>query len=151
MAKQSPKYIPPSSDEFLEKFINYIMRRGKKSIARRSFNNALTIIKGRGYKDPVATFLRAVSNVSPLLAIKAKRIGGAVYQVPIEVSPSRQKMFAFTWILNAARDKKGAQFAKKLADEIIEAAEGAGTAVKKKEDTLRMAQANKAFAHFARY
>lgn len=151
MAKQAPKYVSPNSSELIEKFINYIMLDGKKSVARRIFSDSMGIIKTRGYKNPQETFEKAVRNVSPNLEVKAKRIGGSVYQIPVEVRPTRQRALAFRWILKAARDKKGTGLAKRLADEIVEACEGTGAAIKKKEDTFKMAQANKAFAHFARY
>lgn len=151
MAKKAPSYIPPSSNELMEKFINCIMKQGKKNIARDIFEESLEIVKARGYTNPKETFEKAMRNVTPALEIRPKRIGGSVYQIPIEVQPKRQISLAMRWILAAARDKKGVPMAKRLANEIIEACEGTGTAVKKKEDTFKMAQANKAFAHLARY
>lgn len=127
------------------------MLDGKKSVARRAFNDCLDIVKTKGYKNPLETFEKAVRNVSPMLEVKGKRVGGSVYQIPIEVPPKRQIALAFRWILNSARDKKGTPLAKRLANEIIEAFEGTGAAIKKKDDIFKMAQANKAFAHFARY
>jgi small subunit ribosomal protein S7 len=151
MAKASPKYTPADSNELIEKFINYIMLHGKKTIARTTFKNSMEIVKKRGYKNTAETFERAVRNVSPILEVKAKRVGGSVYQIPIEVPPKRQQALAFRWILKAAKSKKGSPLSKRLANELIEACEGTGEAVKKKEDVFRMAQANKAFAHLARY
>jgi len=151
MAKKAPIYIPVKSNELIEKFINYIMLGGKKTVARRTFNNCLEIIQSRGYKKPEEAFERAVRNITPTLEVRAKRIGGSIYQIPVEVQPKRQLSLALRWLLKAAKDKKGSPLAKRLADEIIEAYEGTGTAIKKKEDTFKMAQANKAFAHFARY
>ena len=151
MAKQAPQFTPEKSTELIEKFINYIMLHGKKSVARRIFSDSMEIIKTRGYKNPQETFEKAVRNVSPTLEVRAKRIGGSVYQIPVEVRQNRQQALAFRWILTAAKGKKGSPLAKRLADEFIEACEGTGTAIKKKEDTFKMAQANKAFAHFARY
>lgn len=143
--------MPEQSNAQLETFANYIMQGGKKNVARTILNDAFEIIKNRGYQSPVETFQRAISNVTPLLEVRAKRVGGSVYQVPVEVSPKRQIALTFRWILGAARDKSGSPLAKRLANEIIEAAEGTGSAVKKKEDVFKMAQANKAFAHYARY
>lgn len=151
MAKQAPKYTPSNSNTLIEKFINYIMLDGKKTVARTIFKDAMEIIKKRGYKNTAEAFERAVRNVAPILEVKAKRVGGSVYQIPIEVPPKRQQALAFRWIMKAAKSKKGSNFSKRLANEIIEACEGTGEAVKKKEDVFRMAQANKAFAHLARY
>jgi small subunit ribosomal protein S7 len=151
MAKKAPKFTPPKSTDLIEKFINYIMLHGKKSVARQIFGGSMEIIQKRGYKNPQEAFEKAVRNVSPSLEVRAKRIGGSVYQIPVEVRPKRQQALAFRWILGAAKDKKGTPLCKRLADEIVEACEGTGTAIKKKDDTFKMAQANKAFAHFARY
>ena len=123
---------------------------GKKNLARKIFKETLEII-GKQDKFPEKTFEKAVNNVKPNLEVKAKRIGGAVYQIPIEVKPSRQIALSFRWIINASRSRKGAKMAKKLADEIIAASNNEGAAIKKKEDTIKMALANKAFAHYARY
>jgi small subunit ribosomal protein S7 len=144
-------YIPEESSPLMEKFINYLMLDGKKSIARKIFNNTFKIVSKKVGGDPEKTFKGAVDNVKPRLEVKAKRIGGAVYQIPIEVKPHRQIALAFRWILKAARDKKGAGMAQKLANELIDASNKQGSAFKKKEDTHRMAEANKAFAHLARY
>lgn len=153
MSKRSPKFIPANSSAVNEKFINYIMERGKKSVARTIFNEALEIIKERkGPKiDPREVFEKALINVTPLLEVRPKRVGGAVYQVPIEVTPRRQEALSMRWILTATRSRKGKKMAEKLADELIEASEGLGAAIKKKDDVHRMAEANRAFAHFARY
>lgn len=151
MAKKAPKFTPAKSTDLIEKFINYIMLDGKKTTARRVFGDSMEIIQKRGYKNPQEAFEKAVRNVSPALEVRAKRIGGSVYQIPVEVGPKRQLALSFRWILNAARGKKGSPLSKRLADEIVEACEGTGSAMKKKEDTFKMAQANKAFAHFARY
>jgi len=151
MAKRSAQFTPKDSDELIEKFINYIMLHGKKSVARRVFTDSMEIIQKRGYKNPQQTFESAVRNVKPSLEVKAKRVGGSVYQIPVEVQPKRQVALAFRWILTAAKSKKGSELSKRLANELIEACEGTGAAVKKKDDVFKMAQANKAFAHFARY
>ena len=143
--------MPADSTPMMELFVNYIMLHGKKTTARRIFKDALGIIQQRGYKNTAETFERAVRNASPMLEVKAKRVGGSVYQIPIEVSPKRQLTISFRWILGAAKSKKGSPLAKRLANEFIEACEGTGEAIKKKDDVFRMAQANKAFAHLARY
>jgi len=134
-----------------EKFINYLMLDGKKSTARKIFNETLKIISKKTASDADKTFKTAIDTIKPQLEVKAKRIGGAVYQVPREVKPDRQLALAFRWLITAARGKKGSPMAQKLAGELMDAANGQGSAVKKKEDTHRMAEANKAFAHFARY
>lgn len=145
------EYIPTESSPIQEKFVNYIMLDGKKSTARKIFNNTLKLISKKTSADPEKVFKSALDNVKPKLEIKAKRIGGAVYQIPREVNPNRQISLAFRWIITAARAKKGASMHQKLANEIIDASNEQGSAFKKKEDTHRMAEANKAFAHLARY
>ncbi len=134
-----------------EKFINYLMLDGKKSTARRIFNETFKIISKKTSADPEKIFKAAIENVRPKMEVKAKRVGGAVYQVPREVPLGRQNALAFRWIINSARGKKGSAMHQKLANELIEASNEQGAAFKKKEDTHRMADANKAFAHFARY
>lgn len=151
MAQKRPTFIPEGSNPLQEKFINYIMKEGKKNIARRIFKETLQVLTEKGQKEPVKVFERAIENVKPTLEIRPKRIGGAVYQIPIEVKPGRQLMLSFRWILDSARGKKGSPMAKKLADELLNASNNEGNAIKKKEDTIRMAQANKAFAHYAKY
>ena len=149
--KKITKHIPADSSPLMERFINYIMLDGKKSTARKIFNETFKIISKKSSGDPEKTFKDAIANVKPQMEVKAKRIGGAVYQVPREVNPERQVALAFRWILKAARDKKGSPMAVRLSNELIDASNETGSAVKKKEDTHKMAQANKAFAHFARY
>jgi small subunit ribosomal protein S7 len=145
------KFIPEESSPIIEKFINYIMLDGKKSVARRIVNDTFKIIGKKTSADPEKIFKSALDNVKPRLEVKAKRIGGAVYQIPLEVTPGRQLALSFRWIIGAARDKKGANMSQKLANELIDASNEQGSAVKKKEDTHRMAEANKAFAHLAKY
>jgi small subunit ribosomal protein S7 len=132
------------------KFINYLMRDGKKTTAQMVVYGAFDIIAKKTEKDPVDTFENAVKNAMPSLEVKSKRVGGANYQVPIPVRGERRIALAFTWIITAARGKKGRPMADKLADELIAAAKNEGDAVKKKMDVQRMAEANRAFAHFAR-
>ncbi len=126
------------------------MKQGKKNVARKIFAQTLEIISKKE-KQPEKVFEKAIEMIKPTLEVKAKRIGGAVYQIPMEVKPGRQLTLACRWLMSAARDKKGTQMARKLADELMAASIGEGSAIKKKEDTLKMAQANKAFAHFAKY
>lgn len=153
MTKQSPKFVPAKSNQLNERFINYIMKDGKKTIARKSFNDAFKIIEEKqgGKVKAQEVFEKAITNVSPILEIKPKRVGGAVYQVPVEVPTERKQALAMRWILIAARSRKGKPISEKLAEELLEAAEGLGAAVKKKDDVHRMAEANRAFAHFARF
>ncbi len=131
------------------KLINQVMRKGKKTIARKIVYSAFNIIKTKTQKEPLEFFDLALKNTSPLLEVKPKRVGGATYQVPMEVKGDRKITLAFRWIINAAKSKKGKPMAEKLAEEIILAANNEGSAVKKKDDTHRMAEANRAFAHFA--
>jgi len=151
MKKKIKQYIPEDSSPVQEKFINYIMKQGKKSIARQIFVETLKMISKKTNNDPEKIFKAAIDNVKPAMEVKAKRIGGAVYQVPREVPQNRQTALAFRWIIEAARNRKGAPMATRLANELIEASNEAGSAIKKRDDTLRMAQANKAFAHLAKY
>ena len=137
-------------DVAVEKFINQVMRKGKKTIARKIVYGALDIVKTQSKKDPLEIFQKAIENTSPLLQVRSKRVGGATYQVPIEVKPKKRVSLAMKWILAAARAKKGKPMKVKLAEELLAAYKNEGAAVKKKEDTHRMAEANRAFAHFAR-
>ena len=131
------------------KFINRVMRRGKKTVARKIVYGAFEIIKEKTKKDPLEVFEKAIQNASPLLEVKPRRVGGATYQVPIEVKGERRTTLASRWIIQAAKSKKGRPMKEKLAEELILAAKNEGSAIKKKEDTHRMAEANRAFAHFA--
>ncbi|HYF13153.1 MAG TPA: 30S ribosomal protein S7 [Candidatus Paceibacterota bacterium] len=134
----------------VEKFINSVMWDGKKSTARKVVYDALELIKEKQKVDnPLEIFETAIRNVGPSMEIRSRRVGGANYQVPREVRPERKNALAFRWILIAARAGKGKPMAQKLADELIAASNNQGFAFKKKEDTHRMAEANKAFAHFA--
>jgi small subunit ribosomal protein S7 len=132
------------------KFVNYIMEKGKKNIARKIIYGMFDEIKERTKTtNPLEVFELALSNTAPNVEVRSKRVGGANYQVPVEVRPERRAALSMKWIIEAARSKKGAPMAKKLADEVIAASKNEGEAIKKKENTLRMAEANKAFAHFA--
>jgi small subunit ribosomal protein S7 len=151
MAQRVHRHIPEDSNPLQEKFINYIMLDGKKSIARTIFKDILLEIQAKGHKNPESVFEKAIQNVEPSMEVRPKRIGGAVYQIPMEVKPKRRVMLSFRWILSAARKDKGTGIAKRIAKQLLDAHEGIGGAVKKKEDTHKMAAANKAFAHYARY
>jgi small subunit ribosomal protein S7 len=135
----------------VSKMINKIMRGGKKRLAETLIYDALASAEAKGKQPAIEIFEGAIKNVAPAVQVKAKRIGGATYQVPMEVRGDRKIHLAMTWILGAARGKSGKAFAQLLADEFLNAFNNQGDAVKKREDTHRMAEANKAFAHFARY
>lgn len=139
---------PIYNEVLVTKLINYVLKRGKKNVARKLVYGAFDIIKEKTNKNPLEVFLKAVNNVKPMIEVRSRRIGGATYQVPTEVRPERQIALALRWIINFARDRKDKSFANKLAAEIIAASNNEGSSVKKKEDTHRMAEANKAFAHF---
>ena len=139
---------PVYNDKLVAKFVNYVMEKGKKGIAEKIFYGAMDIIKQRTKNDGLKIFEKAIENVSPSVEVKSKRVGGATYQVPIEVPKSRRFYLASHWLINAAVSRSGKPMSDKLASELISAANGEGGAVKKKDDTHRMADANKAFAHF---
>jgi len=129
-------------------FINSIMKKGKKSIAVRIMYGALDIVQDRMKRPPLEVMEEAMRNVSPVLEVKPRRVGGSTYQIPVEVPPDRQVSLAMRWLLAAARSRPGKSMAEKLANELMDAARGTGAAVKKKEDTYKMAEANRAFAHY---
>jgi len=129
-------------------FVNKVMHSGKKSTARSLIYGAMDIIAECTGKDPLDTFDQAIRNASPVIEVKPRRVGGATYQVPMEVEPARRLSLAMRWLLAAARSRPGKTFAQKLADELLDAAKNTGTAIKRREDTHRMADANKAFAHY---
>ena len=133
------------------KLINKIMRDGKKRLAETLVYNAFEIIETKTKQDPILVFEGAVKNVSPNVQVKSKRIGGANYQVPMEVRGDRKIHLAMTWMLTAARNKSGSGFDQRLAAELLDAFNNTGEAIRKREETHRMAEANKAFAHFARF
>jgi len=140
---------PQYSNIIVAKFINYVMRKGKKSVARKVVYKTFDLIQRQSQQEPLAVFDMAIKNVGPALEVKSRRIGGATYQVPREVRGERRLALTFRWIIGAAHSKKGKPMHIKLADEIIAASKNEGAAIKKKLDTHRMAEANKAFAHFA--
>jgi small subunit ribosomal protein S7 len=129
------------------KFINYVMESGKKSIAEKIVYGAIDILKEKTKKDPIDIFEKAIQNASPVLEVRSRRIGGAKYQVPVEVSKERRLALSMRWIIQAAREGKGSM-KERLAKELLETADNTGKAIKKKENVHRMAEANKAFAHF---
>ena len=147
-----PKRIPPADPIYssvdISKFINRIMRRGKKSIAEKIFYSSMTRIEEKTNEKPMDIFQKALTNSTPLLEVKARRIGGSTYQVPIEVKPDRGMALASSWLIAAAKNRHGKSFIDKLTTELIDASNGIGAACKKREDTHKMAEANKAFAHY---
>lgn len=145
------RYIKPDpkfNDVLVSKFINYLMWDGKKTASRKVVYEAFDLIEKRTKENPLEVFKKAVNNVQPLIEVRSRRVGGATYQVPMEVRPDRRIALAFRWLRNYSRDRKERSMAEKLAGELIAAAKGEGSSVKKKDDTHRMAEANKAFAHF---
>ena len=150
--KQAPKRsIKPETRfnrEDLAKFINYVMERGKKTTARKVVYDCLDIISEKTKLDALEVFEQGIKNVSPSVEIKARRVGGANYQVPIAVRPERSFTVGCRWLLTAAKARKGKPMAEKLAEELIAAYNNEGAAAKKKQDTYKMAEANRAFAHF---
>jgi small subunit ribosomal protein S7 len=147
------KFTDEDSSPLVEKFINVLMRGGKKNTARRVFKDMLGRIAklSDGKNTPEDIFELAINNVKPRVEVKAKRIGGSVYQIPVEVAPKRQQTLAIRWILANVRKGKGKPIAEKLASEIFAASKNEGSSIKKREDVQKMAEANKAYAHFARY
>jgi len=141
---------PVYNDLVAAKFINNIMEQGKKSIAERIFYDSIKIIQSKTKENGIELFKKALSNVAPFLEVKSKRIGGATYQVPTEVPEGRKMALAMRWLISFARSRKGRTMADRLAAEMIAASNSEGGAVKKREDTHKMAEANKAFAHFGR-
>ena len=139
-----PKY----KDIIVAKFMNHIMKDGKKSVAEKIVYGAFNKIDETGKTDPVELFKKALDTIGPMVEVKSRRVGGATYQVPIEVRPSRRQALAMRWLVEAARKRSEKSMDHRLAGELTDAAEGKGSAVKKKEDVHRMAEANKAFSHF---
>ena len=139
-----PKY----NSDLVTRFIGHITRKGKRSLAERICYRAFDIIAEKTGEDPLKVFKQALENTKPLLEVKSRRVGGSTYQVPVEVRPFRRVTLAMRWIINFARERKGKCMEEKLAAEILDAYNNTGAAVKKKEDTHKMAEANKAFAHY---
>ena len=132
----------------VSRFVNKLMYSGKKSTAQRCFYDALDLIESRSKRPGLDVFEQAVKNVTPILEVKPRRVGGATYQVPVEVRPERQLSLAIRWLIDTTRQRPGKTMAEKLASELMDAASNTGATIKKREDTHRMAEANRAFAHY---
>jgi small subunit ribosomal protein S7 len=139
---------PKFGNQDVTKFMNVLMFDGKKSVAEGILYGAFEQIEKKSGKNPLEVFIQALSNASPMVEVKSRRVGGANYQVPVEVRPSRRKALAMRWLRDAARNRGEKSMGQRLANELMEAAEGRGSAIKKREDVHRMAEANKAFSHF---
>jgi len=139
---------PKFNSVLLSKFMNMVMNNGKKSVAEGIVYGALEVIGDKGHGEPLEVLSKALENVQPRVEVKSRRVGGATYQVPVEVRSSRRVALAMRWVIEAARKRNERGMASKLAGELLDAFEGRGTAVKKREDTHRMAEANKAFSHY---
>ena len=146
---EQSRFDPKYNDPVVANTINNLLRRGKKSTAERVMYDALELVqKKSGGRDPIEVYALAIRNVSPAVMVKSRRVGGATYQVPIEVRQDRRLATAIRWLLMYSRERKGKSFAERFSDEIVEASENRGGAVKKKIDTHKMAEANKAFSHY---
>ncbi|MBT8401395.1 MAG: 30S ribosomal protein S7 [Rhodothermia bacterium] len=139
---------PIYNDQVVARFVNCVMVDGKKSVAERIVYDAFSVIEERTTEPGIDVFHKAINNVAPLVEVRSRRVGGATYQVPIEVRPERRTALAFRWIIQFSRGRNDKSMANRLAAELISASKGEGGAIKKKDDTHRMAEANKAFAHF---
>jgi small subunit ribosomal protein S7 len=139
---------PRYNSVVVSKFVNRMMWEGKRSVALRIVHGALGILQLKVEKEPLEVFLKAIDNVKPMVEVKSRRVGGATYQVPIEIRESRREALGMRWIIKAARDRSGRGMGDRLAAELLDAYNGTGTAFKKREDTHKMAEANKAFAHY---
>lgn len=147
--KRDIKPDPKFGNLVVARFINHLMERGKRSVAQKIIYDTFTLIETKAKKDPIRVFDAAIRNASPVLEVKARRIGGANYQIPIEVRGSRRETLAMRWIIDAAFSKKGKPMYRRLASELVDASNNTGVAMKKKQDMHRMAESNKAFAHYA--
>ena len=148
VAKRDVLPDPKFHNQVIAKFINHVMVSGKKAVAERIVYGALDRVNARDGADPVETFEKALDAIAPMVEVKSRRVGGATYQVPVEVRPSRRNALAMRWLVDSARSRSEKSMAARLAGELMDAADGRGSAVKKREDTHRMAEANKAFAHY---
>ena len=148
VAKREILPDPKYGNQTVAKFINHVMVSGKKSVAERIVYGALTRIEERDRRNPVETFEKALEEVAPFVEVKSRRVGGATYQVPVEVRPSRRNALAMRWLVDSARARSEKSMAARLAGELVDAAEGRGSAVRKREETHRMADANRAFSHY---
>ncbi len=148
VAKREILPDPKFGDITLAKFMNHVMVSGKKSVAERIVYGALDIVKERAGKDPIEVFNAALENIAPMVEVKSRRVGGATYQVPVEVRPSRRQALSMRWLVEFARSRGEKSMMQRLGGEIVDAAQGKGSAVRKREDVHRMAEANKAFSHY---
>ena len=139
-----PKY----KSSLISKFVNSLMYDGKKTVAEKIIYNALSLIENKNKTDPLKTFNDAVNNIKPNLEVRSRRVGGATYQIPVEVKTSRSMTLAMRWVVDAAKNRNEKDMGSRLAGELMDASENRGTAIKKREDTHRMAEANKAFSHY---
>lgn len=139
---------PVYGSVLVSKFISKVMIQGKKSVAESIFYGAMDVVKDKSGEDPLKVFQKAIENVKPVLEVKSRRVGGATYQVPVEVRPERRLSLAFRWIIEYSRGRSEKTMTESLAAEILDAANNRGSSIKKKEDTHKMAEANKAFAHY---
>ncbi len=138
---------PIHGDTLVTKFVNCLMYQGKKSVAEKIFYDAMDLVQEKTGEEGIKVFRKAIGNIKPAVEVKSRRIGGATYQVPVEVRPARRQSLAIRWLRDYARERNGHSMISNLADEIIDAANNRGGAIKKREDTYKMAEANKAFAH----
>jgi len=139
---------PKFGDQTVAKFVNVMMLNGKKSIAEKILYGALEIIKERGTEEPLEVFYQALENIRPVVEVKSRRVGGATYQVPVEVRPNRRNALAMRWLVDAARKRSEKSMRQRLASELADASQGRGAAARKKDEIRRMAEANKAFSHY---
>jgi small subunit ribosomal protein S7 len=148
IAKREILPDPKYNNQTAGKFINSLMRRGKKSVAQSILYDALEIVRQKTKEDPIGVFQKALNNVRPIVEVKSRRVGGSTYQVPTEVKPSRSQALSMRWLISFAKARGEKSMAARLAGELMDAAGGRGASVKKREDTHKMAEANKAFAHY---
>jgi small subunit ribosomal protein S7 len=148
VAKREIHPDPKYNDLLVAKFINTVMYQGKKSVSEGAIYAAFELIEERRREDPVKVFRKALENVQPVVEVKSRRVGGATYQVPVEVRPQRRMALAMRWLRDYARERAGRTYSDRLASELMDAAEGRGSSVKKKDDVHKMAEANKAFSHY---
>lgn len=148
ISKRVPPADPVHNSQLIQRFVHRMMQRGKKSTAQCLLYDALQLVKERSKQEPMDVFNRAVKNVTPLVEVKARRVGGSTYQVPVEVKQQRGVALATAWIITNSRKRPGRTFAERLSAELIDASAGTGASVRKRDETHKMAEANKAFAHY---
>jgi small subunit ribosomal protein S7 len=148
IVRRVPAPDPKYNSELVSRFINKIMQRGKKGVAERIMYDALEMIQARTGRNPIEVFEQAVYNATPVLEVKPRRVGGATYQVPVQIEGPRRQSLAIRWLLMSAKSRAGKSMEEKLANELLDAFNGTGATIKRREDTHRMAEANRAFAHY---